>query len=53
MNDTEPRLDLIMEELRLIRADLDNLRQLIEAIEQRHAKLDQGLLTLKREYDEQ
>lgn len=33
-----------------LRADLDSLRRRVEAIEDRHKKLDEALLALKREW---
>jgi hypothetical protein len=41
------RLREALEQLFLIRSDLDSLRRRVEAIEERHERLDQGLLALR------
>ena len=51
MNDTELRqaIDAALADLS---AEVEDLRRRVEAIEQRHKRLDEGLLALKREYND-
>jgi cell division protein FtsB len=44
------QLDAIRKDVAEIRADLDSLRRRVEAIEERHERLDQGILALNREF---
>jgi hypothetical protein len=47
---SEEQLREVLEQVRLIRSDLDSLLRRVQAIEDRDERLKQGLLELDREF---